>query len=145
MPELPEVETVRRGLLPVMEGKRIDLAIQRRPDLRWPLPERFAERLTGRRVQRMGRRSKYILAALDGDSRRAASGRALMRPLSRSEAAEAMADDPRRHLGFAAHAELSIEGLGVLLHRADADPELLGALGVGQAAAEGEGDISLPR
>ena len=67
MPELPEVETVRRGLLPVMEGKRIDLAIQRRPDLRWPLPERFAERLTGRRVQRMGRRSKYILAALDGD------------------------------------------------------------------------------
>jgi len=66
MPELPEVETVRRGLLPVMEGKRIDLAIQRRPDLRWPLPEQFAERLTGRRVERMGRRSKYILAELDG-------------------------------------------------------------------------------
>ena len=66
MPELPEVETVRRGLLPVMEGKKIDLAIQRRPDLRWPLPERFAERLTGRRVERMGRRSKYILAELDG-------------------------------------------------------------------------------
>lgn len=65
MPELPEVETVRRGLLPVMEGKRIDLAIQRRPDLRWPLPERFADRLTGRRVTRMGRRSKYILAELD--------------------------------------------------------------------------------
>ncbi|MDG1970025.1 MAG: DNA-formamidopyrimidine glycosylase family protein, partial [Paracoccaceae bacterium] len=66
MPELPEVETVRRGLLPVMEGKRIDLAIQRRPNLRWPLPDRFAERLTGRRVERMGRRSKYILADLDG-------------------------------------------------------------------------------
>ncbi len=65
MPELPEVETVRRGLLPVMEGKRIDQAIQRRPDLRWPLPERFADRLTGRRVTRMGRRSKYILAELD--------------------------------------------------------------------------------
>ena len=66
MPELPEVETVRRGLLPVMEGKRIDRAIQRRPDLRWPLPDRFAERLTGRTVIRMGRRSKYILAELDG-------------------------------------------------------------------------------
>ena len=50
----------------MMEGKKIDLAIQRRPDLRWPLPERFAERLTGRRVERMGRRSKYILAELDG-------------------------------------------------------------------------------
>ena len=69
MPELPEVETVRRGLLPVMEGKRIDLAIQRRPNLRWPLPDRFAERLTGRRVERMGRRSKYILADLDAAKR----------------------------------------------------------------------------
>lgn len=65
MPELPEVETVRRGLEPVMADKRIELAIQRRPDLRWPLPERFAERLTGRRVERLGRRSKYILAELD--------------------------------------------------------------------------------
>lgn len=67
MPELPEVETVRRGLLPVMEGRRLARVIQRRPDLRWPLPERFAERLTGRRVLRLGRRSKYLLAELDGD------------------------------------------------------------------------------
>ncbi|WP_340107174.1 bifunctional DNA-formamidopyrimidine glycosylase/DNA-(apurinic or apyrimidinic site) lyase [Pikeienuella sp. HZG-20] len=66
MPELPEVETVRRGLAPAMEGRRIILAIQRRPDLRWPFPERFAERLTGRRVERLGRRAKYILADLDG-------------------------------------------------------------------------------
>ena len=66
MPELPEVETVRRGLVPVMEGRRLDRVIQRRPDLRWPLPERFAERLTGRRVGRLGRRSKYLLADLDG-------------------------------------------------------------------------------
>lgn len=65
MPELPEVETVRRGLAPAMEGKRIARAIQRRPDLRWPLPERFAARLTGRLVLRLGRRSKYILADLD--------------------------------------------------------------------------------
>ncbi|MBY8976655.1 bifunctional DNA-formamidopyrimidine glycosylase/DNA-(apurinic or apyrimidinic site) lyase [Rhodobacteraceae bacterium NNCM2] len=65
MPELPEVETVRRGLMPVLEGRVLAEVIQRRPDLRWPLPERFAERLTGRRVVTLGRRSKYLLAALD--------------------------------------------------------------------------------
>jgi formamidopyrimidine-DNA glycosylase len=66
MPELPEVETVRRGLAPVLEGRRLSRVVQNRPDLRWPLPERFAERLTGRRVERLGRRSKYLLADLDG-------------------------------------------------------------------------------
>ncbi|HEX2020610.1 MAG TPA: DNA-formamidopyrimidine glycosylase family protein, partial [Aurantimonas sp.] len=45
MPELPEVETVRRGLVDVMEGARIDQVVLSRPDLRFPLPERFAERL----------------------------------------------------------------------------------------------------
>ncbi len=65
MPELPEVETVRRGLAPVLEGARLAAAEARRPDLRWPLPERFAERLTGARVMRLGRRSKYLLADLD--------------------------------------------------------------------------------
>lgn len=64
MPELPEVETVRRGLLPVMEGKRLLEVEQRRPDLRWPFPERFAERLAGTRIERLRRRSKYILADL---------------------------------------------------------------------------------
>lgn len=66
MPELPEVETVRRGLEPVLVGHRLAHVLQRRADLRWPLPERFAERLTGRRIEGLGRRSKYILAALDG-------------------------------------------------------------------------------
>jgi len=66
VPELPEVETVRRGLLPVMEGRRILRAEVNRPDLRWPLPERMAERLAGRRVTALRRRSKYILADLDG-------------------------------------------------------------------------------
>ncbi|WP_415182173.1 bifunctional DNA-formamidopyrimidine glycosylase/DNA-(apurinic or apyrimidinic site) lyase [Phaeovulum sp.] len=65
MPELPEVETVRRGLAPAMEGAVIELAEVNRPDLRWPLPERMAERLTGARVERLRRRSKYILADLD--------------------------------------------------------------------------------
>lgn len=65
MPELPEVETVRRGLAPVMEGQRIARADIRRPDLRWPFPERMADRLTGQKVLQLRRRSKYILADLD--------------------------------------------------------------------------------
>jgi formamidopyrimidine-DNA glycosylase len=64
VPELPEVETVRRGLSPVMEGRTMLEADIRRPDLRWPLPERMADRLTGQRVERLRRRSKYILADL---------------------------------------------------------------------------------
>jgi formamidopyrimidine-DNA glycosylase len=67
VPELPEVETVRRGLAPLMEGRAFVRVAQNRADLRWPLPDRFAERLTGRRVGRLGRRSKYLLVELDGD------------------------------------------------------------------------------
>jgi formamidopyrimidine-DNA glycosylase len=65
MPELPEVETVRRGLVPVLEGRVLTRVIARRPDLRFPLPNNFAERLTGRRVERLSRRAKYILVHLD--------------------------------------------------------------------------------
>ena len=64
MPELPEVETVRRGLEPAMVGARIDAVEQRRPDLRFPFPERFAERLTGQEIAGLGRRAKYLLADL---------------------------------------------------------------------------------
>ncbi|WP_300056700.1 bifunctional DNA-formamidopyrimidine glycosylase/DNA-(apurinic or apyrimidinic site) lyase [uncultured Roseobacter sp.] len=64
MPELPEVETVRRGLEPAMTGAVIARADVNRPDLRWPFPEAMAERLTGQRVERLRRRSKYILADL---------------------------------------------------------------------------------
>lgn len=65
MPELPEVETVRRGLAPAMEGRRILSADIRRPDLRWPFPERMGERLSGARIDVLRRRSKYLLAGLD--------------------------------------------------------------------------------
>src|ERR671939_848243 len=64
MPELPEVETVRRGLEPAMVGARIVAVEQRRPDLRFPFPERFAERLQGQEVTALGRRAKYLLADL---------------------------------------------------------------------------------
>jgi len=66
MPELPEVETVRSGLAPVMEGQVIARAEVNRPDLRWPFPARMAERLTGQRVERLRRRSKYILVDMGG-------------------------------------------------------------------------------
>ena len=64
MPELPEVETVRRGLLPVMEGDFIKAVDVNRPDLRWPFPPDMKDRLTGAQVMALRRRSKYILADL---------------------------------------------------------------------------------
>ena len=65
MPELPEVETVRRGLQPAMQDQKIIRAEVNRPDLRWPFPPNMAQRLTGARVLRVLRRSKYILLDLD--------------------------------------------------------------------------------
>jgi formamidopyrimidine-DNA glycosylase len=66
MPELPEVETVRRGLAPVMEGALIRQAELRRPDLRFPFPPAFSEALKDRRVVSLGRRAKYLLIDLEG-------------------------------------------------------------------------------
>jgi formamidopyrimidine-DNA glycosylase len=66
MPELPEVETVMRGLRAALEGRRIVRAAAHRPDLRWPLPAGLARRLTGARVLGFRRRGKYILMRLDG-------------------------------------------------------------------------------
>jgi formamidopyrimidine-DNA glycosylase len=65
MPELPEVETVRRGLEPYLAGATFAVVEARRPDLRFPLPRDFVRRLTGARVETLTRRGKYILAALD--------------------------------------------------------------------------------
>jgi formamidopyrimidine-DNA glycosylase len=66
MPELPEVETVRRGLQPVMEGARILSVETRRPDLRFPLPQNFSNRLAGRTIRSVGRRAKYLIIETDG-------------------------------------------------------------------------------
>ncbi len=65
MPELPEVETVCRGLRPVLQGTRLEAVRVHRPDLRFPFPERFAERLDGARVTALSRRAKYLLVHLD--------------------------------------------------------------------------------
>ncbi len=64
MPELPEVETVRRGLEPVLKGARLTRVRQNRPDLRFPFPERFVERLEDAVVERLERRAKYLLFPL---------------------------------------------------------------------------------
>jgi formamidopyrimidine-DNA glycosylase len=64
MPELPEVETVRRGLQPAMEGQRFVKVDVHRGDLRWPLPKDFAARITGQTLTGLGRRAKYLLADL---------------------------------------------------------------------------------
>lgn len=113
MPELPEVETVRRGLAPLMEGHVITRAEVRRPDLRWPLPERMAERLTGQRVQALRRRSKYILADLSGGEvlliHLGMSGRMLIAP---PEGALAMVGDYVHATGTPAkhdHIELTMD------------------------------------
>ncbi|QEE46186.1 bifunctional DNA-formamidopyrimidine glycosylase/DNA-(apurinic or apyrimidinic site) lyase [Rhizobium sp. WL3] len=65
MPELPEVETVRRGLAPTMEGATVQRLELRRPDLRFPLPRDFAARVEGHRIEALSRRAKYLLIDLD--------------------------------------------------------------------------------
>jgi formamidopyrimidine-DNA glycosylase len=61
MPELPEVETTRRGIAPHVEGRRIVAATLRRPDLRWPIPAAIRDELPGQRITRVRRRAKYLL------------------------------------------------------------------------------------
>lgn len=65
MPELPEVETVRGGLAPVLEGRRLARVEARRPDLRFPFPDDFVQRLTGATILRLERRAKYLMGRLD--------------------------------------------------------------------------------
>ncbi|MBC8337774.1 MAG: bifunctional DNA-formamidopyrimidine glycosylase/DNA-(apurinic or apyrimidinic site) lyase [Rhodospirillales bacterium] len=120
MPELPEVETVRLGLCDVFQGRRLLRVRVLRPDLRFPFPDRFADRLTGRRVERLNRRGKFLLMDLDNATTLIAhlgmSGRfriyksdapELERPLERHDhvvfdvegGASARFNDPRR-FGF---------------------------------------------
>jgi len=92
MPELPEVETVRLGLAPALEGHFITHALTRRGGLRRPFPPRFTERLTGQRVKKVWRRAKYILADLD-------SGETLVIHLGMSGRISVYSETGRRKLG----------------------------------------------
>jgi formamidopyrimidine-DNA glycosylase len=89
MPELPEVETVMRGLQARLEGRVLVRAVARRPDLRWPLPPALAARLTGARVTGFRRRAKYILMRLDSGwsvlLHLGMSGRMLLEPVGRND------------------------------------------------------------
>ena len=105
MPELPEVETVRRGLQPHLEGARLTRVVQNRPDLRFPLPEDFAHRLTGATVRRLDRRAKYLLAELDTGETLIAhlgmTGRFLVGEHMPGEFRHPAGDDPKHtHLVF---------------------------------------------
>jgi formamidopyrimidine-DNA glycosylase len=99
MPELPEVETVRRGLALRLEGRRFAKVEQRRPDLRKPFPWRMKQRLEGHRVERVGRRAKYLLLDLD-------SGETLLAHLGMAgrmvivDPGQAMPRDPHDHVVF---------------------------------------------
>ncbi len=92
MPELPEVETVRRGLQPVMEGARIVKAEVRRKDLRFAFQKDFAARLTGQTVTGLGRRAKYLTADLS-------SGDVLLMHLGMSGSFRVLKDDEPNALG----------------------------------------------
>jgi formamidopyrimidine-DNA glycosylase len=103
MPELPEVETVRGGLAPVLEGHRLARVEARRPDLRFPLPANFVQVLTGATITRLTRRAKYLLAALDRE------------------------DTLVMHLGMSGRFEIArpegVERPGEFLYAADPDPK----------------------
>jgi formamidopyrimidine-DNA glycosylase len=92
MPELPEVETVRMGLVPALEGRRFTRVETRRSDLRVPFPKDFARRLTGRTIARLRRRAKYLLGDLDG-------GETLVVHLGMSGHMSVYAEDHERKLG----------------------------------------------
>src|SRR6476659_3454682 len=92
MPELPEVETVRLGLVPVMEGHILTDVETRRGDLRIPFPRDFAARMRGRKVTALRRRAKYLLADLD-------SGETLVIHLGMSGRMSVYAEGKKRRLG----------------------------------------------
>jgi formamidopyrimidine-DNA glycosylase len=96
MPELPEVETVRMGLEPVLDGHTFTKVVTRRSDLRRPFPPDFAKRLTGRKVKRLWRRAKYLLADLD-------DGETLVVHLGMSGRMAVYAEGRGRELGIYAH------------------------------------------
>jgi len=96
MPELPEVETVRMGLEPVLDGHTFTKVVTRRGDLRRPFPPDFAKRLTGRKVKRLWRRAKYLLADLD-------DGETLVVHLGMSGRMAVYAEGRGRELGIYAH------------------------------------------
>lgn len=115
MPELPEVETVRRGLAPYLIGQRLIGAQVREPGLRWPVPDTLHEKLAGRQVSTLDRRGKYLLLGLDQG--------ALILHLGMSGSLRLCATDasPNKH----DHVDILLGEQGVLRYR---DPRRFGAI-----------------
>lgn len=129
MPELPEVETVRRGLAPVLEGERLVHVEARRPDLRFPFPEGFVQRLVGARVTGLRRRAKYLLVDLDRSetlvSHLGMSGRFRIEGPAATEPGRfhrASSDDPRHD-----HVVFETESGGRIVYH---DPRRFGFMGL---------------
>ena len=129
MPELPEVETVRRGLAPVLEGERLVHVEARRPDLRFPFPEGFVQRLVGARVTGLRRRAKYLLVDLDRSetlvSHLGMSGRFRIEGPAATEPGRfhrASGDDPRHD-----HVVFETESGGRIVYH---DPRRFGFMGL---------------
>lgn len=145
MPELPEVETVRRGLAPAMEGRRFEAVEAKRPDLRFPLPENFAKRLTGRRVGTLARRGKYLVARLDPHAGEPAPLLIMHLGMSGRFVVELPGDDPslrpgRFHLDTGANAHamhehivFRMEGGGVVRY---SDPRRFGFMTIEETGEE---------
>jgi formamidopyrimidine-DNA glycosylase len=115
MPELPEVETARRGLAPHLEGRRVAAVVLRRPDLRWPIPPEVARLLPGQRIAAVRRRAKYLL--LDTDA-----GSALLHLGMSGSLRVLPADTP---VGAHDHVDLALEDARVLRFN---DPRRFGCL-----------------
>jgi len=114
MPELPEVETVRRGLAPVLVGAKLVRVEQRRPDLRFPFPADFVIRLQGQRVEALDRRAKYLLMRLS-------SGETLLMHLGMSgrfliETADNSGKNPQKPGYFHQKTDLSVKHEHVVFH-----------------------------
>jgi formamidopyrimidine-DNA glycosylase len=126
MPELPEVETVRRGLAPTLEGHRLVRVRQLRPDLRFPFPDGFVQRLTGATITRLDRRAKYLLGHLDrGDTlvmHLGMTGRFEVDGLTPGEFDRATDPDPRH-----AHVIFETEAGGMVTYY---DPRRFGFMGL---------------
>jgi formamidopyrimidine-DNA glycosylase len=119
MPELPEVETVRRGLAPAMEGAIIAAVEARRATLRFALPDRFVERLSGRRVTALERRAKYLLARLDGGPGGGGSSRAGESGAGARGAGEVLV----MHLGMSGSFRVEDAFVGDFAHPRNKDPK----------------------
>ena len=119
MPELPEVETVVRGLRPLLVGKRIERLVVRQQKLRWPLPEDLGQRLTGAEVAAIGRRAKYGLIDTD-------RGDTLVFHLGMSGKFHLLAGEPDRH----DHVLIGAGGRTLAFH----DPRRFGSLSLTRTA-----------